>query len=249
MPGRAFGKLATIVLCLDLISLAGSFSRHGFAWGAFAGANGGSLHMEAERDGARHRLYVKLWGEVSSGDDHRFQDLIKPYLATGDSLYRVTISSVGGDADAAMGIGRQIRTLDGRVRAPIRLHPNEKAHCLFKSGRDENPVPTADSELNDPDGYACMCVSACSLIWAAGVRREGNAIGIHRFRLTRESELRANPELLRAVTEQGERQFRGYLAEMGMPPFFIEKTLSTPAATVYQLTLEEAERETANWRR
>ncbi|UGX99551.1 hypothetical protein G6321_00054910 (plasmid) [Bradyrhizobium barranii subsp. barranii] len=72
------------------------------------------LSMRAMTDTQRKLLYINLWGDVGAQDGKRFRVLATPYIRSGYLLHRVTTSSPGGIAEAAMDIGEQIRILAER---------------------------------------------------------------------------------------------------------------------------------------
>lgn len=153
--------------------------------------------MRVVTDAQRKRLYVNLWGGAQDGK--RFRALLTPYVRSGYLLHRVTISSPGGIAEAAMDIGEQIRMLRSEVRAPLRNKKGEP-HCVCKQATRDKVRPDGDG-LADPDGFACLCASACSFIWTSGFRRDGDVIGVHMFTFAGGGASRWSPrELQRRTT-------------------------------------------------
>jgi hypothetical protein len=146
-----------------------------------------ALDMNVRTDDNEKLAFVNLWGKIESGDNQKFRELIMPYLKSGYPIFKVNIFSVGGDVQAAMGIADQIKTLQTRTVAPTRFadivngQPIERAYpsCWFTENYDTPKVV---------DGYNwCTCASACFLIWASGITREGNHVGIHRIYFTDEN--------------------------------------------------------------
>lgn len=135
-----------------------------------------ALSMNLQTDARDHLIYVNLWGKIEEGDDVRFRRMITPLLQSDYALFRVSISSLGGDVEAAMGIARQIRVLRAHTRGPF-ISRSGRPECVFSqaSGADREPT------LEEPSGSGCTCASACFFIWAAGNRREGAYLGVHRF--------------------------------------------------------------------
>lgn len=195
------------------------------------------LKMQAVTAPEQKLLYVNLWGQVGPADGHRFRSFVTPYLESGYVLYRVTISSVGGAAYAAIDIGSQIRALGGQVRAPFH-DADGSVHCVFSEARMDKLQHGGDGDA-DPDGFACLCVSACSNIWTSGLTREGDAVGIHMFRFDARDAARWSPEELRRQTSMAKRELDGFLARMGMPAALRARQWSTPAGTMYYLTSQE----------
>jgi hypothetical protein len=192
------------------------------------------LAMNALTDNAQKLLYVNLWGRIDDADGRRFRALVTPYLQSSYVLYRVTISSPGGSVEAAMDIGNQIRTLRGQVRAPVRA-ADGKPHCVFGQAIRDTVHASGDG-LADPDGFACLCASACSFVWSSGFVREGDVIGVHMFRFTPDTLVRWSPAELHRQTEFRKAEMDGYLARMGMPAGVRARVWSTPADDLYDLS-------------
>ncbi|MDN3277847.1 hypothetical protein QWJ07_26525 [Frankia sp. RB7] len=195
------------------------------------------LAMQAIADQQRKLLYINLWGEVGARDGQRFRELVTPYIRSGYLLSRVTISSPGGIGEAAMDIGEQIRTLRSEVRVPFRDRKGEP-HCVFKQATQDKVRPEGEG-LADPDGFACLCASACSFIWASGFRRDGDVIGMHMFRFVDDGGPQWSERELRRQTALGLRKFDGFLARMGMPAPIRAQAWATPPESMYDLTPSE----------
>lgn len=193
--------------------------------------------MRAITDRQRKLLYVNLWGEVGAHDGQRFRALITPYVRSGYLLHRVTISSPGGIGQAAVEIGEQIRMLRSEVRAPFRDKRGEP-HCVFGQATQDKVRPEGDG-LADPDGFACLCASACAFIWASGFRRDGNTIGVHMFHFVDDGEQQWSQRELQRRTAMRLRELDGFLARMGMPAPIRARMWATPPNTMYDLTNSE----------
>jgi hypothetical protein len=202
------------------------------------------LSMRLITDPEQKLLYVNLWGLIAESDHLRFRALITPYLKEGYILYRVTISSVGGAMNAAIDMGQQIRALRAQVRAPLRDAAGTP-HCLFADARLDKPTARGDG-VRDPDGFACLCTSACSYIWTAGFSREGDTVGVHMFRFTDNDLARWSPEQRQRATLQTKREADAYLTQMGMPAGVRARNWSTPPEDMYPLTRAEIATMTAN---
>jgi hypothetical protein len=98
---------------------------------------------------------IMIEGEIVEGDFTKFEKLVSQIFNPGV----VWIASPGGDLAEAMKIGRLVRELKLSVWVP------QKNGLLF---------PLLDSKRN------AVCASACFFIYAAGVDRRGEILGIHR---------------------------------------------------------------------
>ncbi len=79
-----------------------------------------ALDMNAEVNDSDGAVYMNLWGTIEHGDDQEFRAVLLPYIRSGKILFKVNIFSVGGDVQAAMGIGDQIRTARGITTGPLK---------------------------------------------------------------------------------------------------------------------------------
>ncbi len=68
-----------------------------------------------------------------------------------------------------------------RLRATGRQGGHHARSLLEPLATQDKARPEGDG-LADPDGFACLCASACSFIWASGFRRDGDVFGVHMFR-------------------------------------------------------------------
>src|SRR5581483_9076836 len=84
---------------------------------------------------------VFLWGTIENGDDEKFRQLIVPLVREGNLIWEVSVFTVGGNVQAAIGIGNQIRTPNSRTIAPNRFYDRRggrwvqrnEVSCWFKS--------------------------------------------------------------------------------------------------------------------
>jgi hypothetical protein len=171
-------------------------------------------------------LEALLKGEIVSGDSERFASL---WRANNPFLDRLTLWSPGGSAEEATKIGRLVRKAMLLTRAP-EGSPDYGINSLF-----------SDDLEQICKGPECYCASACFLIWAAGIERDGWSIGLHRPSI--ESTSFGNLPAL-----QASRMYRSllgdinsYLAEMEIPQSLIEEMTDTSSAGIRWLKLEEFE--------
>lgn len=171
-----------------------------------------------------------LWlsGEIVAGDAQKFSAALD---RAGGGVKGVMLSSPGGSPQEAMKLGRLIRERGFFTQAP--------AADALGGMLGEGPAPLCR-------GADCVCASACFLVWAAGVERHGNMLGIHRpapdfgshrpsfaARIYREAALM--PALLALLGD-----VRGYLDEMDVPQRYIDRMTRAPDAGTYWLSAEEA---------
>jgi len=140
-----------------------------------------------------------LVGPIAAGDYDRFVSAIKRRGAKPFTLY---VRSGGGNTLEAMRIGRLVRQLSLSVYAPLSDPGNiNKASCLRDTDAVGKPVP-------------CICASACSLIWFAGVSRVGLEIYIHSIKYDESMFKSLSPQEAERMYQQAMREVHAYLTEM-----------------------------------
>jgi len=163
---------------------------------------------------------VLIKGAIEPGDGARFAAFLRanhPFL---DSVF---LWSPGGLVEEALKIGRLIRTAMLTTEAP--------------DGEVPHGQPTEGAGQLDwgkiCKGPSCHCASACFVIWAAGMRRYGDVLGLHRPSLRSTSFANLPPgqasELYRALLTEVET----YLLEMEVPRRYIEIMMNTSSNAVY----------------
>jgi len=173
-------------------------------------------------------LEALLKGEIVSGDSEHFASLLR---ANHPFLDRLLLWSPGGSVEEAMEIGRLARKAMLITQAPntgIGLDDGS-GELISTFGMDEFCK-----------GIACNCASACSLIWAAGIERDGGAVGLHRPSI--ESTSFGN-----LPSDQASRMYRSlladinaYLSEMEIPLSVVEAMTDTSSAGIRWLTIKES---------
>src|ERR1017187_3382463 len=106
-----------------------------------------------------NKLWINVEGEIVPGD---FSRLVNTLSNTGTSIGTVAIFSKGGGVNEAIKIGNLIRDL--------------RLHTL--SAKGFGAQGNVCGKIFDQSN--CTCLSACVLIFAAGVNRYGNVLGVHR---------------------------------------------------------------------
>jgi hypothetical protein len=162
-------------------------------------------------------LSVLLRGEIRAGDYSKIQRLI------GSGVMHIDLISPGGDLTEAMKIGRLVRSHFIETEAP-KFFKNLVGGSFLGNGVN------GDRACEGPD---CVCASACFFVWAAGVDREGTAVGLHRpsFRSDYDGTA-ADAELqyARAVKEA-----RDYLEEMEVPTGYVDLLMRTKSKEIVVL--------------
>jgi hypothetical protein len=154
---------------------------------------------------------IRLVGKIEKGDAEKFKMIVEYLRDEKITVNMLLLASIGGDAIEAMHIGTIVRESFIPTQAPFALD----------SGFTCNGYPPG---LKEDD---CDCSSACFLIWAAGVFRMGNVLGVHRPYF-----LDANMEELSATEAQKDNvqmheRIRSYLKNMDVPKHIINKMFDT----------------------
>jgi hypothetical protein len=135
---------------------------------------------------------VTIEGMIAPGD---FAKLV-PLLLDAEGKSVVWLASPGGNLSEALRMGALIRQLALEVRVP-----DDRSRPLVR--------------LRDPDNNTCA--SACFFLYAAGVRRQGSVLGIHKpslpadeyFSLGLDGSVTAHRRIQEATAD--------YLDQMGVP--------------------------------
>src|SRR3954447_19544665 len=148
-------------------------------------------------------------GPIVLGDQAKLYDLVRqnhPFLD------RVLLWSSGGLVEEALNMGRLIRKGLIKTEAPLNV-----------SGG-----PDGDGSLSHPDnneicsGRLCHCAGACFFIWASGIERSGNALGIDRPTTTSTSFASLPPDRASVPYRHLMLNIAGYLRDIEIPQRFID---------------------------
>ncbi len=203
-----------------------------------------ALDMNVAINKAEKLVYVNLTGDIVPGDDEQFRNLILPYLRDGHLIWQVNIFSTGGNVSAAMRLGDQIRVLQTRTVTAYkeskiinnRMTPTGRASCTLN-------VQMGDFTIIKPVVGAgwCTCASACFLVWASGLTREGGLVGIHRL-FWLGSEFGNLPVAeARARYEAAQASYTAYLRKLDVPQTIVDRLFATDSRSIYYLTWPEHE--------
>jgi hypothetical protein len=203
------------------------------------GSPSAALDMNIKTDEADRLAYVNLWGRIVKGDDKSFRALVLPYVRAGYLIYQVNIFSRGGNVQAAMRIADQIRTLNARTQAPVNVQG--RIECHFAE-RDGTRIVERVYTRGGPLGYDwCDCTSACFDIWASGLMRLGDYIGIHRFRYDEQYYGALTAEKARAMYVEEQKREEEYFKKLNVPRSIIDRMFAISSTSIYYLTAAEVQ--------
>jgi hypothetical protein len=163
-------------------------------------------------------------GRIVPGDAKRFEELL---AKEGPSISGLALRSPGGDVDEAMKIGRIVRAKLLRTVAPI---SSAEGNVCFMRGLPEHA----------PE---CVCLSSCFLVYAGGVTRGGNVLGLHRPRY--DEAFFAKLPLEEANRRYGAviERIKAYLLEMGVGDRYLDRMLRVSSSEMEILSKEDADRD------
>ena len=155
--------------------------------------------------------WISAEGAIGAKTPALFKTMLK---TLGGRKLPIVLFSVGGDADAAMAMGRQIR----RAGLPVVV-----GRTWFVGCRPEEE----DCSVNEKKGadflgraisYGGYCASECTLMLAGGTKRHAPDVAILRVRLK-------DPKMSRSA----EQRVVAYLKEMGVDRGLLDLMKSSPA--------------------
>jgi hypothetical protein len=116
-------------------------------------------------------------GDIAENDGDVFRQTVLRAFDNGCSPHLLEVFSQGGNLQAAIDIGRQVSVLTMYTMAPEggAFRAARGWGCNLK-GRVVAPYDPV-TKRGDRN---CTCASACFFVWAAGVKRLGNVVIIHR---------------------------------------------------------------------
>jgi hypothetical protein len=205
-----------------------------------------ALNMNWVLDENEKLAYLNLWGSIVPGDDEQFRSVVTPLLKRGYIVFKVNIFTGGGNVAAAKGISDQIRTLQTRTVAPYIMAdiiddqkvPRDYPSCFFSTSNG------IDNVVHGTTYNWCTCASACFLIWASGIVREGRHVGVHRIYWLNEAGKQFGAKPGPAGREQylrEQRDFQDYLDSLDVPRNISDRLWVTPSDSMHYLTQEELE--------
>jgi hypothetical protein len=175
-------------------------------------------------------IRVGINGTIVAGDFERFHELVRRNLPF---LEFVVLNSPGGDVGESLKIGRLIRKALVRTQAP-------SDQTDAQTGQGDLPFPRVPGRWICKGTY-CNCASACFLIWAAGIIREGNVLGLHRPTIQSTSFSSLPPDRASNLYLQLLADTAKYLNEMEIPHSLIEAMTNTSSGNMWWLSLRDAQ--------
>lgn len=231
-----------VVSAFALFFLSGSLVSEASTFGCRE-ANGGDVDGHYDEEEARElgipldRPYCKVLlmsGRIVPEDVGAF----KEWLVREPYTHVIKIGSPGGSIEAAVEIGRVIRSRFMTVWT-YDLAPEKERVCSTKDAVEtlrilELPINSTSikerqeicrKNVDCRIGNRC-CVSACSLILAAGASRDARNVGLHRPSLKDFSQ--KSYDDTRKVLLRGQLLIETYLKEMEVPRTVFEKMMEVP---------------------
>jgi hypothetical protein len=177
-------------------------------------------------------------GRIESGDGPKFAEFARnnhPFLVD------VMLWSPGGSVEEALKIGRLIRKALITTIAPD-TGPNALYFDPVSGLLERRPGLGALYGLtsNVCEGADCNCASACFLIWAAGVRRNGSVLGVHRPTISSSGFAALPPDRAAHLYRQLLTEIRGFLNDMEVPHGITEIMSDTASNDIRWLKQNEA---------
>ena len=161
---------------------------------------------------------ITIEGRIAPGDFEKFAA-----LALGTSgISTVWLASPGGNLSEAMRIGWLIRQLALEVQAPVdRIRPLVR--------------------LEDTGNNTCS--SACFFMYAAGARRQGSVLGVHKPSLPADESFALGLEGLVAAQRRIQDATAIYLDRMGVPERYTAVMMATSSAGMLWLDPQDIDRD------
>lgn len=175
-------------------------------------------------------------GDIEAGDQLKFQNEVTRVLRSGYIISGIHFLSHGGDVDAAMNIGHQIRLLEVITYAPS--FENGLNSCRVSGDRLHAHFVTWNTETSKGDSQ-CTCQSACSLMWAAGVSRRGDVVGIHRAHFNKRWFGSLPTDKATKVYAKSFDLFARYLREYEIPESIIRQLFATSSRSMKFLSKDQ----------
>jgi hypothetical protein len=175
-------------------------------------------------------------GEITQGDSAKFTQTIKVHHPF---LDEVDLWSSGGSVEEAIKIGRLIRANLIKTEAPSD-HSNKPAGRGWYFANELVPGCPERNRATPPKGAGCQCASACFLILAAGIKRYGSSLGLHRPAIAATNFANMPPDRASTLYRGLLADINKYLSEMEIPPRFAEFMIDVSSKDIRWLTTDEA---------
>ena len=162
--------------------------------------------------------HICAFGKIEAGDDQKFSDFLSS--STPPPRIPVYIDSIGGDVEAAIGIGKLIRE---------RWHETSIGKLVLK------PDSSTDVIVERQLIPGC-CYSAATLIFISGLLRHfpnGSQFGVHQFSFKNPS-----PNDV-SLSQSLSAKIAGHLADLEITAEFLELSSSIPSTELEIITVEK----------
>lgn len=206
----------------------------------FQGIGRAADFYSVKNDGATS---VLLWGPIIQGDFDKLNELLDQSIENGVHVRRLHLVSIGGDVDEALKIGRLVREYGVFTSAPELRRKYVTGDRLTRityrmcGGKLLGRPPM----VSNPDGLKyvegaevepeCICASACSLIWFAGLQRSGQ-VGVHRSYFAQVPS-DVDFETFSEALEGSHSEIGDYLSEMRVPAAVFEQLKNTSSEELF----------------
>jgi hypothetical protein len=147
-------------------------------------------------------------GEIKRGDFLKLKNLYDEVRQSNGIIVQFWLKSDGGDVIEAMKIGSLIRKYNSATHAPS---------------------VTFEFKKND------TCDSACFLIWAGGIIRAGERLGVHRPYFEKEHFKGLSSSEAQVKYNEMSNIVKKYLEDMDIPKFVIEKMFEYGSEGIFYL--------------
>lgn len=164
---------------------------------------------------------ILIDGEIAPGDAQKFESVVR---AIGRRVSNVVLRSPGGSVPDAISIGRLVRKLMIETEGPRFYSEKGGASC----GAD-----------HDHPNAACVCASACFLIYAGGLPREVSYVLLHRPFVNPSVNSRMSYDESIRVASEARKEVAEYLREMGIPDRYANIVFSTPSNAAAHVPLND----------
>jgi hypothetical protein len=182
------------------------------------------------------QLWIQITGRIDEGDDLKFRGILVDAIKRGEQITDVATFSQGGLMLPAINIGKYIRTMHLRTVAPS-LVPVVRRHICYISAMNGPTTMLEFDPVSNRGDARCTCAAECFLIWAAGSRRSGAAVQLHRLPWQREEHAKSFSET--EMDMSIEKLLDAYLREMGVPIATIMRMSGISSANLAYLTKDE----------
>jgi len=162
-------------------------------------------------------------GVIVPGD---YAKIYEKLMEFGPSVTRVFLYSPGGDVNEAIKIAELLRTLKFETHIPAFNSEINRAIDDLEYFERCPPWPGMYGP-NDPDN--CICASACTILWAAGIERHFGLLRVHRPRISEQAFARLDPAEAELAYEELTSKVQQTLENYGFPDEGIQKMYSVPS--------------------